>query len=150
MYYWSLKYDFIKWAICALSGENLLVHTTRNRFKIKLVEFTKFKLFRAILTKIVPKEQLSTNRAPLWLSKTDTCAGIQIVASSSVWAKQRKLTYINPTLMRSKVVTWPAETSQGSFSKQARERILGTRLRPPPLNDDVITKVAVSMDYQIF
>lgn len=57
--------------MCVLSGEYLLGHTIRNRLKIKPVEFTKFKLFRAILTKIVPKEQLSINLAPLWLSKTD-------------------------------------------------------------------------------
>lgn len=80
--------------MCVLSGKYLLAHTIRNRLEIKPVEFPKFKLFRAILTKNCPDS-----------SKTDIMCGIPIIASSSERAKQRKLTYINSTLMRSKVVT---------------------------------------------
>lgn len=40
--------------MCVLSGKYLLAHTIRNRLEIKPVEFTKFKLFRAILTKNCP------------------------------------------------------------------------------------------------
>lgn len=44
--------------MCVLSGEYLLVHTIRNRLKKKPVEFTKFKLFRAILTKNCPERTI--------------------------------------------------------------------------------------------
>lgn len=54
-----------------LSDENPLVHTIRNRLKIKPVEFTKFKLFRAILSKNFPERKIITNLTRLWLSKTD-------------------------------------------------------------------------------